>query len=87
MRSKRHREKLAAARKGKTFGENSIRYFPLCLWCGHEFPAKRPDAKTCEAAHRVALARYVKKHGGPPMFPFGYVLVEKPAPEKGAKEG
>lgn len=58
-------------RSGKKYGENSIRYFPICLWCGVEFPAKRPDAATCKVAHRVALARYVKKHGQPPLFPFG----------------
>jgi len=59
------------SRKGKTYGENPQRYYPVCLWCGTFFPAARPDAKTCKTAHRVALARYVKKHGQPPMFPFG----------------
>lgn len=58
-------------RSGQSYGENSIRYFPLCLWCGLDFPAKRPDARTCRPAHRAALARYVKRHGRPPLFPFG----------------
>ena len=66
------------ARKGKKYGENTIRYYPICLWCGRTFPAKRPEAQTCKTAHRVALKRYVDKHGGPPMFPFGAVRVEKP---------
>lgn len=59
------------ARKGKKYGENSLRYDRVCLWCGVLFPTTRPDAKTCKVAHRVALARYVGKHGEPPMFPFG----------------
>lgn len=79
MGKKKAAKPWGAIRKGKTYGENSIRYFPLCLWCGHEFAAKRPDAKTCKTAHRVALARYVAKHGQPPMFPFGHVRCEKPA--------
>lgn len=64
-------------RKGKTFGENSLRYVRVCLWCGIEFPTTRPDTKTCKATHRVALNRYVAKHGQPPMFPFGLVRKEK----------
>lgn len=71
-------------RSGQEFGENSIRYFPICLWCGVEFGAKRPDTKTHCTACRVALNRYVKKHGQPPMFPFGLKPDEKPVPEKGA---
>jgi len=58
-------------RQGKTYGENTLRYFPVCLWCGRFFPAARPEAQTCKVACRVALARYRKKHGQPPMFPFG----------------
>jgi len=65
------------ARKGKKYGPNSQPYTPLCLWCGVEFRAARPDAITCNTAHRVALNRYVKKHGQPPMFPFGAVLDKK----------
>lgn len=72
-----------AHKLGRKYGENSIRYFPLCLWCGVEFAAKRPDAKTHCTACRVALNRYVKKHGGPPMFPFGHTRVPKPAKQKG----
>jgi len=63
---------------GQKVGEYSIRYFPLCLWCGAEFVAKRPDAKTCSATHRTALTRYVRKHGQPPMFPFGLKPDPKP---------
>lgn len=74
-----------AHKLGRKYGENSIRYFPRCLWCGREFPAKRPDAVTCKTAHRVALNRYVKKHGGPPLFPWGHVRVEKPATEQREK--
>jgi len=69
--SENHRRRIAAARRGQKYGENTIRYFPVCLWCGLVFPAKRPDAQTCCTAHRVALMRYVRKHGQPPMFPFG----------------
>jgi len=76
---------------GKPHGENAIRYFPLCLWCGREFAAKRPDAQTCKPSHRVALNRYAAKHGAPPMFPFGVVPdakktgTKKTAPRKEGK--
>jgi len=62
--------------KGSKYGENTIRYYPICLWCGRVFCAKRPDAKTCKAAHRVALSRYVSEHGRPPLFPLGMVRVK-----------
>jgi hypothetical protein len=58
-------------RKSGPQGPDKRRYRPLCLWCGVEFRSARPTAKTCIVAHRVALARYVAKHGQPPMFPFG----------------
>lgn len=60
-------------RSGQTYGENSLKYFRRCLWCGAKFPSKRPDAKTCCTAHRMALKRYVDAHGKPPLFPFGWV--------------
>lgn len=69
--------RTGAAKKGKTYGENTIRYYPICLWCGRVFPAKRPDAVTCKPAHRVALKRYKDEHGRPPLFPFGHVRKEK----------
>lgn len=59
------------ARKSGPSGPNRKRYKRICLWCGNTFPTSRPDAKTCKVAHRVALARYVKEHGQPPLFPFG----------------
>ena len=61
------------ARKGKKYGPNYLRYDRVCLWCGVTFPTSRPDAKTHSPKCRVALARYVAKHGQPPMFPFGLV--------------
>lgn len=70
--------RAGSTRAGKKYGENSLRYFPVCLWCGRYFPAARPEARTCKVAHRVALARYVKKHGQPPMFPFGVKPDPKP---------
>lgn len=71
-------------RLGKKYGPNVIRYYPVCLWCRITFPAKRPDAQTCKPAHRVALHRYVAKHGAPPLFPFGVKPDDKPGP-KGRK--
>ena len=76
----RHGQKTA--KRGEKYGKNSIRYFPLCLWCSVEFPAKRPDAQTCCTAHRVALMRYVRKHGQPPLFPFGLTPDPKPSSKK-----
>lgn len=64
-------KRWGAIRKGKKYGPNTVRYYPICLWCSRTFPAARPDAKTCKPAHRVALSRYVSEHGAPPMFPFG----------------
>lgn len=58
-------------KKGKQYAPQSLRYFPRCLWCGAQFGASRPDAKTCSRNHRSMLGRYVSKHGSPPMFPFG----------------
>lgn len=58
-------------RRGKSYGSNEKKYEHLCLWCGKAFKAARPEAKTCCNAHRLALGRYVKRNGHPPMFPFG----------------
>lgn len=55
----------------RTSGGNLLRYAPLCLWCGKPFVAARPDARSCGPTCRRALARYVKRNGQPPMFPFG----------------
>jgi hypothetical protein len=60
-------------KSGKTYEGNNLCYQPICLWCALPFVAARPDAKTCAPKCRVALARYVKRHGQPPMFPFGVV--------------
>lgn len=64
-------------KKGSTYGENTIRYYPNCKWCGRVFGAKRPDAKTHSPRCRVALKRYVDEHGKEPLFPFGVALVQK----------
>lgn len=64
-------------RSGKKYGANAVKYTPFCLWCGEMFRTTRPDAKTDTPACRRALQRYVKKHGQPPMFPFGHVRKEK----------
>ena len=77
MGKKRSPHRPGCHRLGRKFGENSLRYFPLCLWCGATFLASRPDAKTHAPKCRVALARYVKKHGQPPMFPFGTIPDKK----------
>lgn len=72
-------------RSGGEYAPNYLRYNRVCLWCGATFPTSRPDAKTCKVAHRVALARYVAKHGQPPLFPFGVKPDGKPAPRTGAE--
>ncbi len=69
-------------KSGQTYGENTLKYFPLCLWCGQLFASARPDAKTCGPRCRVALARYVAKHGQPPLFPFGLTPDPKRAKQK-----
>jgi hypothetical protein len=71
-------------KSGKKYPGNLLKYNPLCLWCGLPFVAARPEAKTCNTAHRVALARYVAKHGQPPMFPFGVKPDLKPERKKTA---
>lgn len=76
MGRKKFKGDFPANRKGKTYGENTIRYYPICLWCGRVFPAKRPEAKTHGPKCRVALKRYVDEHGRPPLFPFGHVRKE-----------
>lgn len=65
-------------RSGGPPTSNLLKYNPICLWCGLPFVAARPDAKTCCNKCRVALARYVGKHGQPPMFPFGIKPDDKP---------
>lgn len=64
-------------RKSGPQGPDKRKYRRVCLWCGIEFQAARPAAKTHTARCRVALARYVAKHGRPPMFPFGAILAKK----------
>lgn len=77
MVGKNRKQRWAQNRKGKKFGENTIRYYPICLWCGRVFCAKRPDAKTHSPTCRSALKRYVDEHGRPPLFPLGHVRKEK----------
>jgi len=64
--------KIPRPKRGRPKGDqNSLRYFPLCLWCGKEFASARPDAKTHSPGCRSALSRYKQKNGCYPLFPFG----------------
>lgn len=67
-------------RSGQTGTTNLLKYNPVCSWCALPFVAARPEAQTCAPKCRVALARYVKKHGRPPMFPFGLKPDQKRKP-------
>lgn len=75
----KHRGRGGDRKSGKSYGRNHDRYPRVCLWCGVSFRAARPEAKTCGGSHRVMLCRYVKKHGKPPMFPFGLKPDRKPS--------
>lgn len=47
-------------RVGGVYKQRRARHTCVCAWCNHIFQATRPDAKTCCAAHRKALSRYLK---------------------------
>ena len=49
--------------------EHEKQFTCVCLMCGLVFLSSRDWSKTCSAAHRKALARYVKKHGTEPAQP------------------
>jgi len=60
-----------SSRKGKQYGENSLKYDLACCMCARSFPSTRPDARTCTASCRSALRRWVKRYGELPREPPG----------------
>jgi hypothetical protein len=58
-------------KSGQKYGLNRAKYNHRCAWCFVLFMSSRPEAKTNSPTCRSALSRYVKRHGSPPLFPFG----------------
>lgn len=56
-------------------GCNRLRYHSECVYCGGEFMATRPDARTCSNQCRSRLRRWVARYGAAPIAPPGRVDV------------
>lgn len=69
-------------KQGQKVGPYSLRYFPKCICCGREFPAARPEAKTCDNRCRSGLRAFKRFYGYAPDQPFMRVR----SPEDAARD-